>query len=169
MSECQPLYWYIGGNGISNWSFYARQTHSDSCIKRHDSSAKPFEDGEMVSEMVKSGKSCAREAISPENEQGETVTVPSYDGMVTGKLLLLILCVVELSLPSKSQHFTHKFFSIHCTCIYRDLKLPYGHDRSPHKWTMTNEQMTKMNTTKCTMTESNPGEHVRCGVFSKMK
>ena len=49
----------------------------------------------MVSEMVKSGKSCATEAISPENEQGETVTVSSYDGMVSGKLLLLILCVVS--------------------------------------------------------------------------
>ena len=49
----------------------------------------------MVSEMVKSRKSCATEAISPENEQGETDTVPSYDGMVSGKLLLLILCVVS--------------------------------------------------------------------------
>ena len=50
----------------------------------------------MVSEMVKSGKFCATEVISPENEQGETVTVPSYDGRVSGKLLLLILCVEKM-------------------------------------------------------------------------
>ena len=39
--------------------------------------------------------------------------------------------------------------------MYRDLKLP--------EWTMTNEQMTKMNTTKCTMTETNSGEYL-CAV-----
>ena len=52
----------------------------------HMTHQKKFSKMVMVSEMVKSRKSCATDAISPENEQGETDTVPSYDGMVSGKL-----------------------------------------------------------------------------------
>ena len=111
MSECQPRYRYIGGNRISNWSFYVRQTHSESCIKRPTWLIRKtfrrwwdgIRDGE-IREIL-----CHRSDFSWKWTRGNShCTFLWWNGK--WKAAGTYIMCGELSLPSKSQHFTHKYY-----------------------------------------------------------